>query len=218
MEDVMETTLQMPTDVAPRTPRAARAELEEMMQRWLDAHRRAEATFDWKNTLGAHYTEDAEYRWDLGPDQTFVAHGLQEIREVAIGEQMEGFDGWSYPYERVVIDEQKGEIVGFWRQVSPFKRSDGSFYAVPGLGSSWFRYAGNFKWSHQQDFFDLGSVVATLRDLAGAGLLPDKLKRKMQMLSRGQRMAGYAPRPERASPLRKLQGNLALGRIALLGR
>lgn len=214
----METTPQQHTEASVRSPRAARAELEEMMQRWLDAHRRAEATGDWKNTLGAHYTEDAEYRWDLGPDQTFLAHGLQEIREVAIGDQMEGFDGWSYPYERVVIDEQKGEIVGFWRQVSPFKRPDGSFYAVAGLGSSWFRYAGNFKWSHQQDFFDLGSVVAVLRDLAGAGLLPDRLKKKMQVLSRGQHMAGYASRPERASALRKLQGNLALARIALLGR
>jgi hypothetical protein len=214
----METTTQSYADAASRASRASRAELEEMMQRWLDAHRRAEATGDWKNTLGAHYTEDAEYRWDLGPDQTFVAHGLQEIREVAIGDQMEGFDGWSYPYERVVIDEQKGEIVGFWRQVSPFQRPDGTFYIVPGLGSSWFRYAGNFKWSHQQDFFDLGCVVATLRDLAAAGLLPDRLKRKMQMLARGQHMAGYASRPERASPLRKLQGNLALARIALLGR
>ena len=41
---------------------------------------------------------------------------------------------------------------------------------------------------------------------------------KMQMLARGQPMIGYAPGPERASPLRKLQGNLALARIALFGR
>jgi hypothetical protein len=214
----METTQQPQTDAFSRGPRASRAELEEMMRRWLDAHRRAEATGDWKTNLGAHYTEDAEYRWDLGPDEAFVACGLTEIREVAIGEQMQGFDGWTYPYERVVIDEAKGEIVGFWRQVSPFKRRDGSFYAVPGLGSSWFRYAGNYKWSHQQDFFDLGCVVATLRDLAAAGLLPDRLKKKMQMLARGQQMTGYAPRPERASVLQKVQGNLALARIALLGR
>jgi hypothetical protein len=125
---------------------------------------------------------------------------------------------WSYPYHRVVIDEVKGEIVGFWRQISPFKRPDGTLYTVPGLSGSWFRYAGNFKWSHQEDFFDLGCVIATLRDLAGAGLLPAPLKKKMQMLSRGQRMPGHAPRPERASQVEKLRGNLALARIALLGR
>jgi hypothetical protein len=214
----MEPITQPQAESAARTARAPRAELEEMMQRWLDAHRRAEATGDWKNNLGAHYTEDAEYRWDLGPDETFLARGLQAIREIAIGDQMEGFDGWTYPYERVVIDEAKGEIVGYWRQVSPFKRPDGSLYAIPGLGSSWFRYAGNFKWSQQQDFFDLGCVIATLRDLAAAGLLPDRLKQKMQLLARGRQMPGYVQRPERAAPVTKLRGNLALARIALLGR
>jgi hypothetical protein len=203
---------------AARAPQVSRGELEEMMRRWLEAHERAEASGDWIDNLGAHYVDDAEYRWDLGPDQTFVARGLAQIRKVAIGEQMEGFDGWRYPYERVIIDETKGEVVGFWRQISPFKRADGSFYEVPGLGCSWFRYGGHYKWSHQQDFFDLGCVVATLRDLAAAELLPDGLKKKMQMLARGQRMVGYAPRPERASALRKLRGNLALSRIALLGR
>jgi hypothetical protein len=195
-----------------------RAELEEMMARWIDAHQRAEQTGDWKTNLGAHYTDDAEYRWDLGPDETFVARGLEQIREIAIGSQLEGFQNWSYPYHRVVIDEVKGEIVGFWRQISPFKRPDGTHYTVPGLSGSWFRYAGNFKWSHQEDFFDLGCVIATLRDLAGAGLLPAPLKKKMQTLSRGRRMPGHAPRPERASRVEKLRGNLALARIALLGR
>jgi hypothetical protein len=203
---------------AQATNKVARAELEEMMTRWLDANQRAHATGDWKTTLGAHYTDDAEYRWDLGPDETFVAHGLNDIREVAIGYQMQGFENWSYPYHRVVMDDVKGEVVGFWRQVSPFKRPDGSFYEVPGLCGSWFRYGGNFKWSHQQDFFDLGCIVATLRDLAAAGLLPDALKKKMQMLARGEHMAGHVPRPGRASKLEKLRGNLALARIALLGR
>ncbi len=210
----METTAQ-----AGETSRGfRRAELEEMMARWLDAHERAEQTGDWKNNLGAHYTDDAEYRWDLGPDETFIARGVAQIREVAVGYQMEGFQNWSYPYHRVVIDDAKGEIVGFWRQISPFKRPDGTLYEVPGLAGSWFRYAGNFKWSHQQDFFDLGCVIATLRDLAGAGLLPAPLKKKMQMLARGQRMPGHSARPGRASQVEKLRGNLALARIALLGR
>lgn len=37
----------------------ARAELEEMMRRWIDANERATATGDWKSTLGAFYTDDA---------------------------------------------------------------------------------------------------------------------------------------------------------------
>lgn len=195
-----------------------RAEIEETMRRWIAANVRASETGDWQSTLGAHYTDDAEYRWDIGPDETFVARGLGEIREVAIGYQMQGFEHWSYPYERVIIDDVRGEAVGYWRQVSPFKRADGSSIEVPGTGSSWFRYGGNYKWSHQQDLFDLGSVVSTLRDLAAAGLLPEPLKKKMQMLARGHQMPGHTRRPEAASALHKLRGNLALARIALLGR
>jgi hypothetical protein len=213
----MTTEAQLQTDRT-RALGAPRAELEEMMRRWIDANVRASATGDWQSTLGAHYTQDAEYRWDIGPDESFVARGVQQIREVAIGYQMQGFERWSYPYERVVIDDVRGECVGFWRQVSPFKRADGTTIEVPGMGTSWFRYGGDYKWSHQQDFFDLSSVVATLRDLAADGLLPEPLKKKMQMLARGQQMPGHTVRPERASALHKLRGNLALARIALLGR
>jgi hypothetical protein len=197
---------------------ASRAELEEMFRRWIEAHDRATATGNWKDTLGAYYSDDAEYRWDLGPDETFLVRGLHDIREIGVGYQMEGFERWSYPYERWVIDETKGEIVGFWRQISPYKRPDGTFYQVAGYGTSWFRYAGNFKWSHQQDYLDLASVVATLRDLAAAGLLPEALKQKMQMRARGKLMPGLSLRADRATALQKLRGNLALARVALVGR
>jgi hypothetical protein len=212
--DLMDTNVQ---DV-PGKRTAPRAELEEMTRRWIEAHDRATATGDWKSNLGAFYTDDAEYRWDLGPDETFLARGLTQIREIGVGYQMEGFERWSYPYERTVIDETKQEMVGFWRQISPYKRPDGTPYQVAGLGVSWFRYAGDFKWSQQQDFLDLASVVATMRDLAAAGLLPPALKKKMQLRARGQLMEGLTLRPERTSAAHKLRGNLALGRIALLGR
>jgi hypothetical protein len=200
------------------TVRFSRAELEEMVRRWIAAHDRATALADWSSTLGAFYTDDAEYRWELGPEETGLSRGVQEIRAVAIGSLMEGFERWSYPYVRVVIDEMKGEVVGYWRQISPYKRPDGSFYEVPGLGSSWFRYAGNYKWSQQHDHLDLGSVIATLRDLAAAGHLPDVLKKKMQQRARGGVLPGNSLRPERATLAQKLRGNLALARIALLGR
>jgi hypothetical protein len=196
----------------------ARAELEEMVRRWIDAHDRATATRDWKSHLGAFYADDAEYHWDLGPDETFVARGLRDIVEIGVGYQMEGFEDWSYPYERVVIDEAKGEVVGFWRQISPYKRRDGSFYQVAGLGCSHFRYAGNYKWSFQQDFLDLASVISALTELAAAGHLPPALKRKMQLRARGQRMPGLSARPDRPSAATKLKGQLALARVALLGK
>ncbi len=198
--------------------RHARKELEEMVRRWLDANRRAEETGDWKTTLGAHYTSDAIYRWDLGPDQEFVARGLEEIREVAIGYQMDGFAGWKYPYDRVIIDEAKGEVVAFWRQVAPYKRADGSAYEVPGVGGSWFRYGGDYKWSEQQDFFDFGCVMALFSELAADGLLDPVIKKKIQSVARGKLIPGNVARPHKLSLAQKIRGNLALARIALTGR
>ncbi len=208
-------------DTQMQTPlgrKASRAELEEMVQRWIVAHDRATATRDWKSTLGAFYTDDAEYHWDLGPNETFVVRGLRDIVEVGLGYQMEGFEDWAYPYERVVIDELKGEVVGFWRQISPYKRPDGSFYQVAGLGCSHFRYAGDFKWSFQQDFLDLASVISSITELAAAGHLPQALKTKMQRRARGQLMPGLSLRADRPSVATKLKGQLTLARVALLGK
>ena len=200
------------------TPKVSRQELEEMMERWLGANARAEETGDWKTTLGAHYTDDAEYRWDLGTDEIFIARGLQEIRETALGFQMEGFHGWHYPYDKVLIDDKQGEIVCFWRQVAPFRRPDGSAYEVPGLGGSWFRYGGDYKWCYQQDFFDFGSVMQLFQLLAADGNLDPAIKKKVQKVARGEPLPGHFKRPNRLSMTDKIRGNLALARIALLGR
>ena len=49
---------------------------------------------------------------------------------------MEGLEGWSYPYVRTLIDEQKGEILGIWRQIAPVDDSHGKPYEVAGVGGS----------------------------------------------------------------------------------
>jgi hypothetical protein len=206
------------TQLGAQAARFPRAELEEMVWRWIAAHDRATELADWSSALGVYYTDDAEYRWELGPEETGLSRGVQAIRAVALGSMMEGFERWSYPYVRVVIDEVTGEVVGYWRQISPYKRRDGSFYEVPGLGSSWFRYAGHYKWSHQHDHLDLGSVIATLRGLAVEGHLPQPLKEKMYRRARGEVLEGNTLRPDRPSLAHKLRGSLALARVALLGR
>ena len=73
---------------------------------------------------------------------------------------MAGLEGWTYPYQKVLIDEQQGEVLGLWKQVADAKKADGTNYEIAGLGGSWFRYAGNFQWSWQRDFFDVGNAGA----------------------------------------------------------
>ncbi|MEM9068149.1 MAG: nuclear transport factor 2 family protein [Myxococcota bacterium] len=206
------------TTEQPTSPTYPRAELEEMVERWLEANRRAEETGDWVTHLAPCYAEDAEYRWTVGPGEEFVALGKKQIEEWAIGVQMDGFQGWTYPYESVLIDEKQGAVVGFWRQVSPFRRADGSTIEVSGIGGSWFRYGGNQTWSWQRDFFDLMSVFSALSEINAQGDLHPVIKKKIQTMAQGKALAGH----ERVRPpltiADRLKQGAALARVALLGR
>ncbi len=195
-----------------------REELEEMLRRWLEANRKAEQAGNWAQHLGGFYTDDAEYRWNVGPNEEFVALGREQIEKWALGVQMQGFEDWSYPYEKILIDEKQGEVIGFWRQVAPAKRQDGSDYEVAGIGGSWFRYGGNYKWCWQRDFFDLGNVKALLFELAADGKLEPAVKQKISKLAKGQLLPGHRRLRQAPGLGKKLKGWVCMLRIALLGR
>jgi len=165
-------------------------ELEEMVQRWLGANRRAQDEGDWK-PMADMYTEDATYGWNVGPGDEFMAVGREEIRDIALGLEMGGLDGWVYPYQKVLIDPQQGEVIGWWKQIADAVRPDGSPYEVAGLGGSWFRYGGNWKWSWQRDFFDLGNVTAVFIEMMKQGVLSDGMKRRLDRVASGERPPGH---------------------------
>lgn len=198
-------------------PAFPREELEEMMDRWLEANRNAEREGNWSKYLGVHYTDDAVYRWNMGPNEEFWARGVDEIRDVALGYQMKGFEDWSYPYETVLIDEKQGQVVGFWRQVAPFKRDDGTDYEIAGVGGSWFKYAGDFKWSWQRDFFDLANVKSIFFELAGAGHLNPVIREKVHRQAKGEMLPGHEKLREEPGRIEKVKNALALVRIAVFG-
>ncbi len=149
-------------------PAYPRAELEEMVERWLEVNRQSEAERDWHRQADM-YTEDATYGWNVGPNDEFMVVGREEIREIALGLEMAGLEGWVYPYQRVLIDEQQGEVIGLWKQVANATKADGTNYEIAGLGGSWFRYGGNFQWSWQRDFFDVGNAGAVFMAMVKDG-------------------------------------------------
>lgn len=173
-------------------PAFPRPEMEAMVERWLTANRRAEEEHNWQ-PMADLYTTDATYGWNLGPGEEFMVVGRDEIREVALGLEMGGFDGWNYPYQRVLIDDQLGEVVGFWRQIADSTRPDGTHHEVAGIGGSWFRYAGNFQWSWQRDFFDLGNVTALFIEMIKAGALSEPMQRRMAQATSGDPQPGHYP-------------------------
>ena len=171
-------------------PSFPREELEEMVQRWLDTNRHCEEIGDWR-PLADLYTEDATYGWNLGPRGEFMAVGRAEIRDIALGLEMGGLDGWTYPYQEVLIDDRKGQVIGLWKQIADATRDDGSPYEVAGIGGSWFRYAGNFKWSWQRDFFDFGNAAATFMEMIKDGTLSDGMTKRMERVAKGDRPGHY---------------------------
>ena len=171
-------------------PAFPRDELDEMVERWLEANRQAEAAGDWK-LLAEMFTEDATYGWNMGPREEFMAVGRDQIRDIALGLEMGGLDGWNYPYEEILVDDRKGQVLGLWRQVADAKRPNGSSYEVPGIGGSWFRYGGNFQWSWQRDFFDFGNATALFVEMINDGTLSEGMTRRMERVATGSLPGHY---------------------------
>ncbi|NLA36527.1 MAG: nuclear transport factor 2 family protein [Actinobacteria bacterium] len=175
-----------------------REELEAMVEHWLEANRIAEESGDWRSMVDC-YADDAHYGWNYGPEVDFMANGKDEIRDWAIGLEMDGLAGWTYPYESIIIDDKKGMVIGLWRQVADAKRDDGSEYQTAGIGGSWFKYAGNMQWAWQRDWFDLGNVVSLFFELMGEDKLSEgmqnRMKRPLGPPSEGHYKIGEAPKP-----------------------
>ncbi|WP_019925125.1 nuclear transport factor 2 family protein [Nocardia sp. BMG111209] len=177
-----------------------RAELDEMVRRWLQANRDCEAAGDWR-PLAEFYTEDATYGWNYGPKQEFMAVGRDEIRDIAIGLEMDGLEGWTYPYQDWVIDDRSGNLIGLWKQVSDRTRPDGRHYSPEGIGGSWFRYGGDFRWSWQRDFFDFGNVSALFLDMITGNALSAGMQQRITRATSGEKLPGWYPIGEAPVPL-----------------
>jgi hypothetical protein len=171
-------------------PAFPRKELEEMVRRWVAANDDAGRSGEW-SPMAQFYTEDAMYTWNTGANWEFVAKGRQQIADWVFGTEMSGLDKWVYPYVRTLIDEQKGEVIGIWRQIAPVAGEDGEPYEIGGTGGSWFRYAGNYQWKWQRDFFDHTNAGQIFKLMAKQGKLTPKM---IERLQKGPQMPGWVPR------------------------
>ena len=176
-----------------------REEMEAMVAHWLATNLRAEETGDWR-VLAECYAEDATYGWNYGPDVDFMTVGRGEIRDVAIGLEMGGLGGWTYPYQEILIDEKKGQVVGFWKQVADATREDGSHYTVAGIGGSWFLYGGNMQWRWQRDWFDYGNAAAVFMEMMTDNTLSEVMVERMHR-SLGGSQPGHFPLGGAPSPI-----------------
>ncbi|WP_326545107.1 nuclear transport factor 2 family protein [Mycolicibacterium sp. ND9-15] len=179
----------------PSLPREA---LDNWVEQWLEANREAERNGDW-TPLAEFYTDDATYGWNIGPKEDVMCVGKDEIRDVALGLEMEGLENWVYEYQKVLVDDKQGEIVGFWKQI--VNKSDGSTDEIYGIGGSWFRLNKDLKIEWQRDFFDFGHVAKGYAKLIESGDLSPGMQKRIERSLAGEKLPGYYPLGEAPSPI-----------------
>ncbi len=175
-----------------------REQLEDFVQRWLEVNREAERNGDW-TPLADFYAEDATYGWNIGPKEDVMCVGKEQIRNIALGLEMGGLEGWTYPYQKVLIDEKIGEVVGFWKQVAT--DSDGNSQEIYGIGGSWFRLNGQGLIEWQRDFFDFGHVQKLYLKLMQEGKLSKGMQERIQRSMAGEKLPGYYPLGQTPVPI-----------------
>lgn len=190
-------------------PQLTRAEIEEFWQVWLQTNRDVEASGDWR-PLAELYAEDATYGWMYHPDEHFMAVGRDQIRDWAIGIEMDGLDGWHYDYVCTMVDDQKDMVLGFWKQRSGIvDDSTGKEFEILGLGGSWFGLkrvtdgadAGKVLIDWQRDWFDLPSTTHTFISILKAGKAPDTLLKRMETGAKGMELPGHYRHDDLPAPL-----------------
>jgi hypothetical protein len=176
----------------------SREQLEDWVERWLQVNRDAEKAGDWR-PLADFYADDATYGWNIGPKEDVMCIGIGEIRDIALGLEMAGLEGWRYPYQKVIIDDKIGEIVGFWKQIAGGAGDtdgdgDSKEYEIYGIGGSWFRLTdvdGAAKIEWQRDFFDFGHVQKLYLDLMKDGKLSKGMQERIERSLAGEKLPGY---------------------------
>ena len=179
-------------------PSLPREELDKWVEQWLAVNRDCEKNGDWR-PLADFYTDDATYGWNIGPKEDVMCVGIEEIRDVALGLEMQGLENWRYEYQKVIVDEKLGEIVGFWKQV--VNKADGTQDEIYGIGGSWFRLNDNLKIEWQRDFFDFGHVSKMFMKLIESGDLSAGMQKRIERSLAGEKLPGYYPLGEAPVPI-----------------
>ena len=160
-----------------------RDEIEEMMRRWIAVNDKAEREGNWRH-LADFYTTDVIYGWDT-PNGKYEFNGREAVRETCVGAAMDPYKGWTYPYEKIVIDETRGQAFCTWWQTPPGKptREDGSEMKV--IGASWFRYGGDYQWSEQLDMYDYTNITNLILECVDKGILKAMPKMSSEQVKEG---------------------------------
>ncbi|MBA6411530.1 nuclear transport factor 2 family protein [Parahaliea sp. F7430] len=149
------------------------ATLRATAQKLIEAHAEASISNDWTFFVDAIYDPNCVYTCEYAGVMTVTANGTDEIKATHYGRDMEGWEGWSFPYEGVYTGTDN-RLITHWLNRGPGKRPDGSHYQTPGL--SFITLNSEARIVRQFDMFDLAHQMKLCDELEDAGLLSAALK------------------------------------------
>jgi len=132
-----------------------RAEVQATVDRYLALRNRIEDGEATWIDLAEMFTDDAVY---IDPAWGRI-QGIEEIREFLV-ESMRGLEDWRFPPSFAAIEGD--DVVVTWRQVLPGQRADGRPYQQTGV--SLMRYAGDGKFSFEEDLLNMTHVLEDLAE------------------------------------------------------
>jgi ketosteroid isomerase-like protein len=151
-----------------------REEVEATVERYIAVRDEINAGRGTWADLAQFFTDDAVF---IDPAWGRV-EGLDEMRRTVFGEAMVGLEDWDFPTEFYAIDGD--QVLVKWLQVLPGRRGDGSQYMQSGCST--LLYAGNGKFSYEEDLLNMKHVFEDMRESGfrpppGMGLPPDRPNR-----------------------------------------
>ena len=130
-------------------------EILDAYDRYVAERDRAEAGEVGWDALAEHFTEDA---WFSDPAWGRV-EGRPAIRKF-MEESMTGLEGWTFPRHWTGVEGDR--LVSVWMNRLPGQRPDGSFFEATGV--SIMTYAGDGKWSSEEDILNMAHVMELIRE------------------------------------------------------
>jgi ketosteroid isomerase-like protein len=130
-------------------------EIRSTYERYVATRSRVEAGELGWDALAGFFTDDATF---IDPAWGRV-EGIAEIKKFLV-ESMVGLDDWEFPHEWAAV--QGDQLIARWQNRLPGRRADGSFYEAPGY--SLLTYAGNGRFSHEEDLLNMVHVGELIRE------------------------------------------------------
>ena len=162
-----------------------RGELEEFTEIW---HKAIDYSLDQGDfeELGKFLLDDCVISWcvpGIKPsffDKQRTAVGPEEIVKQIEKNHLFGIPGWKRPWDYYFVDSRKGVILYFWKEISPYKRSDGTLFSTRTTGTTRIHYGGNYQIQRIEIVEDPEYRVATIDELIAAGLAPGWMIREQE--------------------------------------